>query len=142
VTSCTLQAGLCNLSGSQRSRRGSPAGRLAVGSTHQLQTLVQKEPPGVGDFTLLPSSTGSHCSLLNRHRVGLTPAVPPRRPPRGPLHASAPLAACRPGSPSPSHKTEYDWTCFQVTTLYLFIRSYLTSLICTKNMILSKSMKF
>ncbi|KAJ4924034.1 hypothetical protein JOQ06_000276 [Pogonophryne albipinna] len=38
---------------------------------------VQKEPPGVGDFTLLPSSTGSHCSLLNRHRLGLTPAVPP-----------------------------------------------------------------
>lgn len=44
-----------NLSASQRSRRGSTAGRVAVGSRHQLQTLVQKEPPGVWDFTLLPS---------------------------------------------------------------------------------------
>lgn len=52
--------------------------QLAAGPRHQLQTLVQKEPPGVCDFTLLPSSAGSLCGPLNRRRAGLTPAVPPR----------------------------------------------------------------
>lgn len=54
---------------------------MVAGSRHQLRILVQKELPGVWDFTLLPSSssTGSHCGLLDRYWVGLAPAVTPQR---------------------------------------------------------------
>lgn len=55
----------------------------------------RKGPPGVGYFTLLPFSAGSHCSLLNRRGVGLTPAVSSVALPRA-RHSSAVFTACRP----------------------------------------------
>lgn len=55
----------------------------------------RKGPPGVGYFTLLPSSAGSHCSLLNRRGVGLTPAVSSAALPQA-RHSSAVFTACWP----------------------------------------------
>lgn len=119
----------CNLSVSQQSCRGSTAGRVAVGSRHQLQTLVQKEPPGVGDFTLLPSSTGSHCGLLNRYWVGLTPAVPP---------------PCRHGPTARHSLLLVDWcpdSLEQDGTKYVWISLpvYFESLFCSLSLVMGAS---
>lgn len=71
-----------NLSLSQRSRWGSTAGWVAVGPRHQLQTLVQKEPPGVWDFTLLSSFHWFLLPpaepLLGWISTGCSSTVPPR----------------------------------------------------------------
>ncbi len=109
----------CNLSVSQRSCRGSTAGRVAVGSRHQLQTLVQKEPPGVGDFTLLPSSTASHCGLLNRYWVGSTPAVPPPCRRGSTAQHSLLLVDWCPDSVE-QDRTKHVWIHFQVYSESLF----------------------